>query len=255
VPESSEPAQPHPGRPVTGSRLRPLLAVVGLLLLFVVVAAGTAGIVLWSRGDLRSVLKRPPEKSPESGSPASSPSPKASGALGIARKTNPPPPIPSGPDRFESALGYRATVPPNWTVVTKATGTSDSDGNFDAFSNNQEGENFGYLQVASVGGVGMNPLRVAEIVASNAASKQGYSIMVRPQASRFSKYEAANFRAYTVQNGYPLVVEVYIVASPKGDLLQIQFSAGFEGFGSQTSALASFEQSFEFAEKEPATDR
>jgi hypothetical protein len=220
-----------------------------------VVAAGTAGIVLWSRGDLRSVLKRPPEKSPESGSPASSPSPKASGALGIARKTNPPPPIPSAPDRFESALGYRATVPPNWTVVTKATGTSDSDANFDAFSNNQEGESFGYLQVTSVGGAGMNPLRVAEIVASNAASKQGYSIMVRPQASRFSKYEAANFRAYTVQNGYPLVVEVYIVASPKGDLLQIQFSAGFEEFGSQTSALASFEQSFEFAEKEPATDR
>lgn len=234
------------------SAVKVTAAIVALVALFGVAAAGTAAVTLAIRGELS--LPWPSKRQPRG--EATEPAPTRghvppTGSIGQAPgepEPRTPNPTPDHAGQFESALGYRAQLPPGWRVEAEASKAPDPTSAHDAFSNGSSGEQFAYLQIAAIGTPGIEPLAAARIVADNAASRQGYAIMVPPSNDEFGAYRAAKFRAYAVQSGFPLVVEVYVVASPSGDLIQVQFSSGLESFASNAQALAQFQQSFRFVE-------
>lgn len=243
---------PSPGARSSRSAVKVTASILALVALFGVAAFAAAAATLAVRGELS--LPWPTKRQPRG--EVSEPAPTGgrvppTGSIGEAPRepgSRIPNPAPDQAGQFESALGYRAQLPPGWHVEAEASKAPDPASAHDAFSNGSSGEQFAYLQVTSIGTPGIDPLAAARIVADNAASRQGYAIMVPPANAEFGAYRAARFRAYAVQSGFPLVVEVYVVASPSGNLLQVQFSSSLEGFATNSQALMQFQQSFRFTE-------
>ncbi len=150
------------------------------------------------------------------------------------------------PDLFESSLGYRTRLPVGWQVLQRAQ-PETGDAASDSFSNGRDGLDFAAIQVLALQAPGLDALQVASQVATKASAQQGFAIMVQPHKTSLARFEAAAFRAYAVQNGFPLVVEVYVVPAPEGKFLQIQFSSSLEAFTEQSGAVTAFAEDLEFA--------
>lgn len=241
------PSGPSPKPETKRSPLRVIAFVVLLVIVFVAVATATAVVILARRGTITLPWQDRP-------TPAASPTPDGEGG----RRRVPPegsmgrdgrdqgPEMP-GPraDVFESALGYRVQIPTGWQVGQRAR-PGGGESAFDSFTNGRDGIEYASIQVSALEAPGIDVLQAASQVAAKAATQQGYSIMVQPQKAKFATVDAATFRAYAVQSGFPLIVEVYVVAAPDGRLLQIQFASSLEGFSRQQTAISAFEKRFEF---------
>lgn len=243
------PAQPQPAKAPKPRRsaLRVIALAVVLIVIFVVVASATALVVMARRGTMTLPWQAHPAPtvSPEPGGAGERHRVPPKGSLGHGDEQ----PQGSGGSGnqtglFESALGYRARVPPGWQVVQRAQ-PGGGDSAFDSFTNGRAGEDYASIQVLALEAAGIDAFQVASQVATKASTQQGYSIMVQPQRGKFATLDSASFRAYAVQNGFPLIVEVFVVAGPDGKFLQIQFASSLEGFARNSGAISTFEQQFE----------
>jgi len=252
------PSSSPPSNSSKPSLLKTLAFVSLIVFVFVAVATATAVAVMARRGTLTLPWesRSPRSTASPSGSPsgtdtdAARPRVPPTGTIGTLRGGAPLGGNENQTGEFESELGYMTRIPPGWTVTQKARiGSADSE--IDVFTNGREGDDYAVIQVLSLQSPGLDPLAAASQVATKASSQQGYSIMVQPQKTKFAKFDAASFRAYAVQSGFPLIVEVYVVAGPEGQLLQVQFASSLEGIIKQASAFSAFQERFEFASVRP----
>jgi hypothetical protein len=241
------PTDPPPESKAKRSALRVIALLLGLVVVFVVVATATAVVIMARRGTI--VLpwqdRASPAESPGSGDadrPHRVPPTGSIGSGSEGRGTESPQPR---SDIFQSELGYRAQIPSGWQVAQRAR-RDGKEATFDSFTNGRQGTEYASIQVSVLEAPGIDAMQAASQVAAKATSQQGYSIMVQPKKTRFANLDAASFRAYAVQSGFPLVVEVYVVAGPDGRLIQIQFASSLEEFSRQSGAISVFQQGFEF---------